>query len=67
MNTVYIEGGKLQTRLLGHLDKKEFPVAKYYRVQVCVSEEECREKKQKLLDEYKRQYGKLPMYNERID
>jgi len=65
-NTVYYGSGKVKTRLLDHLNKKECPMARFYRVEYFSTETECREREQKLLEEYKKAHGKLPMYNERI-
>jgi len=63
---IYIGSGQVKTRLLDHLNKKEFPMAEQYRVEYCVTETECRIREQQLLQAYKNAHGKLPMYNERI-
>jgi hypothetical protein len=66
-NTVYYGSGKVKTRLLDHLNKRECPTAQYYRFEYFSTEMECRAQEEKLLEEYKRTHnGKLPMYNERI-
>jgi hypothetical protein len=65
-NTVYFGSGKVKTRLQDHLSKKECPRARFYRVDYYSSEKECRAQEQRLLDEYKKTHGKLPIYNERI-
>jgi len=66
-NTVYYGSGEIRSRLLDHLSKKECPMARYYRVESCTSEQECRAKEQQLLEEYKKTHaGKLPMYNEKM-
>lgn len=66
-NTVYYGSGKVKTRLLDHLNKKECPMAKFYRVEYCSTETECKAKEQQLLEAYKNAHnGKFPMYNERI-
>ena len=66
-NTVYYGSGKIKTRLLDHLNKKECPMARFYRVEYFSTETECRAREQKLLEEYKKAHnGKLPMYNERM-
>ena len=65
-NTVYYGSGKLKTRLQEHLSKKECPMARFYRIDYYSSETEPRTQEQRLLEEYKRVHGKLPMYNERI-
>lgn len=65
-NTVYYGSGKVKTRLLDHLNKKECPLARYYRIELFATEAECKAKEEALLAEYKRVHGKLPMYNERI-
>ena len=64
--TVYYGSGKLKTRLLDHLNKKECPLARYYRFEKFSTEKECRAKEEALLGAYKKKHGKLPMYNERI-
>ena len=65
-NTVYYGSGKIKSRLLDHLNKRECPMARYYRFELFSTEEKCRAREKELLDEYKRKYGKLPMYNERM-
>ena len=66
-NTLYYGSGKVKTRLLDHLNKKECPMTRYYRVEYYSYETECREKERQLLDAYKNSHnGKLPMYNERM-
>jgi hypothetical protein len=64
--TVYYGSGKIRARLLDYLNKKECPMARYYRFELFITEEECRAKEQQLLDDYKRRHGILPMYNEKI-
>lgn len=64
-STVYYGSGVVKTRLLDHLNKKECPLARFYRIEYC-TETECRAKEQQLLEAYKKAHGKLPMYNERI-
>lgn len=64
-NTVYYGSGKIKTGLLDHLNKKECPMARYYRLELFKTEEECKAREQQLLDDYKRRNGKLPIYNER--
>ena len=64
-NTVCYGSGKVKTRLLDHLNKKECPLARYYRVEMLNSEAESRAREEALLAEYKRVHGKLPTYNER--
>jgi hypothetical protein len=65
-NTVYYGSGKIRTRLLSHLNKKEFPVARCYRMEYTSCEADCRRKEEQLLHAYKKTHGKPPMYNERI-
>ena len=65
-NTVYYGSGKIKTRLLDHINKKECPLARNYRYELFNTEKECREREEELLEEYKRIHGKLPTYNERI-
>lgn len=66
-NTVYYGSGKVKTRLMDHLNKKECPLAKHYRHEYLDSEQASRTREEQLLSEYKAAHGgKLPMYNERI-
>jgi len=65
-NTVYYGSGKIKTRLSDHLNKKECPMARYYRFELFSTEAECRAREKELLEDYKRKHGKLPMYNEKI-
>jgi len=64
--TVYYGSGKIRSRLLDHLNKKECPLAKYYRFELFATEEACKGREKELLDEFKRIYGKLPRCNEKI-
>ena len=64
-NTVYYGKGKIKTRLLAHLNKKECPLARYYRFELLTTEVECKEKERELLEAYLRIHGKLPMYNQK--
>jgi len=66
LNTVYYGSGKVKARLMDHLNKKECPMAKRYRVEYFGSEQESRTREEQLLRDYKSARGKLPMYNERI-
>lgn len=65
-NTVYYGSGHVKTRLLDHLNKQECPKAKQYRIEYSTCEKDCRAREEQLLEAYKRAYGKLPMYNEKI-
>ena len=66
-STVYYGSGKLKTRLMDHLHKKECPLAKQYRHEYFGSEQASRAREEQLLGEYKATHGgKLPTYNERI-
>jgi len=58
--------GKIKTRLLDHLNKKECPMAKNYRFELFNTEADCRARKKALLEEYQKNNDKLPMYNEKI-
>ncbi len=66
--TVYYGSGRIKTRLLDHLNKKETPLARHYRFELFGTEAQCRAREEELLRDYKRIHGKgkLPMYNERI-
>jgi len=66
LNTVYYGSGKIKTRLLDHLNKKECPMAKYYRFELFNTEADCRAREKALLEEYQKNNDKLPMYNEKI-
>lgn len=65
-NAVYYGSGNLKTRLQNHLNKKECPLARYYRFEYFSTEAECRAREEELLADYQRTHGKLPMYNERV-
>ena len=65
-NTIYYGSGRLKTRLLDHLNKRECPMARHYRYELFSTETQCRDRENELLEEYKRKNGKLPMYNERV-
>jgi antitoxin component YwqK of YwqJK toxin-antitoxin module len=64
-NTVYYGSGKIKTQLEYHLNKKECPLAKYYRLEYLSTEAQCRAREEELLRDYEKAHGKLPMYNER--
>jgi predicted GIY-YIG superfamily endonuclease len=64
-NIVYCGSGKLKTRLQDHLNKKESPLAKYYRFEYLSTEAECKAREKELLTDYQKKNGKVPMYNER--
>jgi hypothetical protein len=65
-DTVYYGGGKVKARILDHLNKKEFPLTRFYRVEYCSTETECKTKEQQLLDAYKKAHcGQPPIYNKR--
>lgn len=65
-NTVYYGSGKVKTRLLDHINKKECPLARYYRVEY-MSDTDARKREQQLLEDYKKTHNeKLPIYNERV-
>lgn len=65
-NTVYYGSGKMKTRLQDHLNKKECPLARYYRLEYLSTEAQCRAREEELLRDYQKIHGKLPMYNERM-
>jgi hypothetical protein len=64
--TVYYGSGRMKTRLMDHLNKKECPMARYYRIEYLGSEQRSRAREAELLRDYQNTHGKLPMYNERI-
>jgi hypothetical protein len=61
--TVYYGRGKIKTRLLSHIKKKECPKARNYRFELFSTEAECREREKELLEEYQEKHKKLPKYN----
>ena len=62
---VYIGSGKVKSKLLGHLEKKECPLARYYRLLIVGAEEYCKLKESETLQEYIKGMGRLPLYNEK--
>lgn len=64
-NTVYYGEGAIRARLLDHLNKRELPRGKYFRFEVTNSKRRAVQRQNALLEEYKKKYGKYPMYNER--
>jgi len=65
-NTVYYGSGKIKTRLLDHVNKKDCPMAKNYHFELINSKAECRAREKALLEEYQKNHEKLPRYNEKI-
>ena len=66
-DTVYYGSGQVKARLLDHLNRKECPLARFYRVEYCSTEAECKAKEQQLLETYKKAHnGQLPIYNKGI-
>jgi predicted GIY-YIG superfamily endonuclease len=65
-DTLYYGSGKVKSRLMVHLNKKECPMARQYRVEYLASEEASRAREEQLLRDYESSHGKLPMYNQRI-
>ena len=63
---VYYGSGKIKTRLLDHLNRKDCPMAKNYRLELFNTEMECRTRENALLEEYQRNHEKLPIYNKKI-
>jgi hypothetical protein len=62
--TLYYGYGKIRTKLLEHLKKKEFPLVRYFRFEKLETEEECILREQQLLQNYQEKFGILPLYNE---
>ena len=60
---VYIGSGQVKTRLLDHLNKKEFPMGNNTVLNTASTETECRIREQQLLQAFENAHGKLPMYN----
>jgi hypothetical protein len=59
-DTMYYGSGQV----LDHVNKKECPLAKFYRVEYLRTEAECKAKEQQLLEAYKKAHnGQLPIYN----
>ena len=66
-DTVYYGSGKVKARLLDHLNKKEYPRVRFYRVEYYSTETACKAKEQQLLEAYKKEHnGQLPIYNQGI-
>jgi len=63
--TLYYGYGKIRTKLLEHLNKKECLRARYFRFELLETEEECMIRIQQLLHEYQNRFDILPLYNER--
>jgi hypothetical protein len=65
-NTVYYGSGKVKMRLMDHLRKKDFPMAKFYRAEYFGDEHQCRAREEQLLKDYENAHGKVPVYNEKV-
>ena len=63
---VYVGSGKVKSKLLCHLEKKECPLARYYRLIIVGIEEACKSKELEILQEYRESMGRLPLYNEKM-
>lgn len=65
--TMYYGYGKIRTRLLEHLNRNEYPMARYFSFELLETEEECEARVQQLSlsHKYQKRYGILPHYNER--
>jgi hypothetical protein len=64
--TLYFGSGNVKDDLLHHLTKNEYPEAKFYRVEYIRSRGDCTQKEEQLLEAYKKEHGKLPLYNKEI-
>ena len=62
--TLYYGYGKIRTKLLEHLKKKEFPLVRYFRFEKLETEEECVLRERQLLQDYQEKFDILPLYNE---
>lgn len=61
---IYIGQGKLQERLMDHLNN--IKKAKYFRFEQIRSKEKAEQREKALLREYRENHGHLPNYNERM-
>jgi hypothetical protein len=66
VDTVYCGEGELQSRLLEHLAKKELPLGIYFRHEKTNDKDTAVRRQKEHLAAYRKIYGKLPMYNERL-
>lgn len=64
-NTAYYGEGDIRARLLDHLNKREFPLGRYFRYESTNDKQRAVQRQNALLEEYKRRRGKYPIYNER--
>ena len=60
---VYVGSGKVKNRLLCHLEKKEFPLARYYRYSIIGGEESSKLRESEILQEYRESMDRFPLYN----
>ena len=66
-DVVYIGEGKLRDRLLTHFSGgcDPIPGASYFRYETTGSKNRCVQRQNVLLAEYKREYGRLPRFNQK--
>lgn len=57
---LYIGKGNIRARLLAHAKEKEFGIATHFRKRRADNPDDAEDR---LLSEYKRKYGKLPLLN----
>ncbi|OGD55503.1 hypothetical protein A3K78_11350 [Candidatus Bathyarchaeota archaeon RBG_13_52_12] len=62
---VYVGSGKVKDRLLCHLENKECPLARYYRLLIVGAEESCNSMESEIVQEYRERKGRPPLYNEK--
>jgi len=65
-DTVYCGEGEIQSRLLEHLVKKELCLGRYFRHETTNNRDTAIRRQKEHLAAYKKIYGKLPIYNERL-
>lgn len=66
-NIVYIGEGKLRERLIAHLSIHSDPTpgVSYFRYATTGSKRKAKQRQNALLSEFRRKYGRLPMYNQK--
>lgn len=62
-NTLFFGSGPLRPSLMGHLDRREFPLVTQYRTDVLENEAESTAQERQLLGDYVLKYGLPPLYN----
>ena len=66
VDTVYFGEGEIQSRLLEHLAKRELSLGRYFRHETTNNRDTAMSRQKEHLAAYRKIYGKLPMYNDRL-